>query len=159
MMIAHTTPKDSDVRITGWLAWLFLAATGCAASCPTHQPKEGSALVQLEQHWAEALSRHDADAVGCILGEEFQDVDPDGQRHNRAETLAAIPGRKPGINRLSELAPHVYGDFAYIRGLATLLDPAGNIKARVRFTDVYVYRDGRWLAVAGQESRVPPGAK
>lgn len=158
MMIAHTRPKDSDVRITVWLAWLFLAAAGCAASCPNHQAKDGPALVQLEQNWAEALSRHDADAVGCILAEEFQDVDPDGRLHDRAETLAAIPDRQPGINRLSELAPHVHGDFAYIRGLATLLDPAGNIKARVRFTDVYVYRDGRWRAVAGQESLVRPGA-
>ena len=27
--------------------------------------------------------------------------------------------------------------------------------ARVRFTDIYVYRDQRWLAVAGQETLLP----
>jgi hypothetical protein len=29
------------------------------------------------------------------------------------------------------------------------------VKAKVRFTDVYVYREGRWLAVAGQETLLP----
>jgi hypothetical protein len=147
------------VRPTLWLALLFLPVASFAAGCPTNQPKDGSALVQLEQNWAEALARHDADAVGCILADEFQDVDPEGQLHNRAETLAAIPHRKPGTNQLSELTPQVYGDFGYIRGLATLVDAGGNTRARVRFTDVYIYRDGRWLAVAGQESLLPPAGK
>jgi len=42
----------------------------------------------------------------------------------------------------------------YIRGMATLVDAQGSVRARVRFTDVYVYRDGRWQCVAGQESMV-----
>lgn len=134
------------------LAIVFLATAVSAADCPKNQPKDGSALIQLEKNWAEALSRHDADAIGCILAEEFQDVDPDGQLHDREETLAAVPHHKPGANQLTELKPHVYGDVGYIRGLATLVDGEGKVKARVRFTDVYVYRDGRWLAVAGQES-------
>ena len=60
--------------------------------------------------------------------------------------LTAVPART------SSLDPHVFGDFGYIRGLATLVDGQGKTKARVRFTDIYVYRDQRWLAVAGQES-------
>ena len=138
-----------------WLALLLIPAIGLAEDCPANQPKDGSALVQLEQSWAKALEHHDAEAVGCILAPEFQDADPDGALHSRAETLAAIPNRKPGVNQLSELDPHVYGDFGYIRGLATLVDANGQVKAKVRFTDVYVYRDGRWLAVAGQESMLP----
>lgn len=138
-----------------WLALLFLPLSGLAEDCPARQAQDGAALIQLEQNWAKALERHDADAVGCILAPEFQDADPEGQLHNRAETLAAIPNRHSGVNQLSELDPHVYGDFGYIRGLATLVDGDGNVKARVRFTDVYVYRDGRWLAVAGQESLLP----
>ena len=157
MMITHTTPKDSDVKLALWLALLSVPAAAFAADCPKNQPKDGSALVQLENAWAEALSHHDADAVGCILADEFQDVDPDGQLHDRAETLAAVPHRKPGVNRLSELKPQVHGDVGYIRGLATLVDGDGNVKARVRFTDIYVYREGRWLAVAAQESLLPQG--
>ena len=130
-----------------------------AATCPTHQPKEGNALIQIEESWAQALEARDADAVGCILADEFQDADPNGQLHDRAETLAQIPHRRPGKNILSELTPHVFGDSGYIRGLATLVDGQGKTVARVRFTDIYVYRDQRWLAVAGQETLLPEAAK
>lgn len=130
-----------------------------APSCPTHQAKDGNALIQIEQSWAQALEVRDADAVGCILADEFQDADPNGQLHGRAETLAQIPHRRPGKNILSELTPHVFGDSGYIRGLATLMDGQGKTVARVRFTDIYVYRDQRWLAVAGQETLLPEAAK
>jgi hypothetical protein len=140
------------------LATLALFALPIFAACP-RQSKDAKALIQLEQTWALALEAHDADAVGCILAEEFQDADPEGKLHNRAETLAQIPHRRPGKNILSELDPHVFGDFGYIRGLATLVDGEGKTRARVRFTDIYIYRDQRWVAVAGQESLLPEPAK
>ncbi len=31
-------------------------------------------------------------------------------------------------------------------------DGSGKVVARVRFTDVFTYRDGRWQALAGHES-------
>jgi predicted amidohydrolase len=46
----------------------------------------------------------------------------------------------------------VQGDFGYIRGLAAAVDPQGKVVAKVRFTDVYEYREGRWQCVAGHES-------
>jgi ketosteroid isomerase-like protein len=145
-----------------WLCLAFLALSSLpllAAPCPAPQAKDGNALIQLEKSWATALEAHDADAVGCILAEEFQDADPNGKLHGRAETLAQIPHRRPGKNILSELDPHVFGDFGYIRGLATLVDGQGKTLAQVRFTDIYVYRDQRWLAVAGQESLLSETAK
>jgi ketosteroid isomerase-like protein len=130
-----------------------------AVNCPPAQTKDGKALIQLEQTWAKALEAHDADTVGCILAEEFQDADPDGTLHDRAETLAGVAHRRPGTNVLSELDPHTFGDFGYIRGLATLVDPQGKTVARVRFTDIFGYRDGRWRALAGQETLLPEAAK
>ena len=125
-----------------------------AGSCPTGQTKDESALVQLEQSWAQALDRHDSDAVGCLLADEFQEVDHDGMLRDRAENLASAVHRRPGRNQLSELHPHVYGEFGYVRGLNTVMDAGGKPRAKVRFTDIFVYRQGRWLAVAGQESLV-----
>jgi hypothetical protein len=145
--------------------WLCLAPLAVfslpifAAHCPGHQAKDGKALIELEQTWAKALEVYQAETVGCILGEEFQDADPNGNLHDRAETLAQIPHRHPGSNVLSELTPHVLGDSGYVRGLATLLDRQGNTVARVRFTDIFVYRDQRWVAVAGQETLLPEAAK
>ena len=134
---------------------IALSSIPAVGACPAPQPKNGQALVQLEQSWARALEAHDADAVGCILADEFQDADPNGKLHNRVETLAQVPHRRAGKNILSELDPHVFGDFGYIRGLATLVDGQGKTLARVRFTDIYIYRDQRWQAVAGQESMLP----
>ena len=139
--------------------WISLLATVplplFGANCPAPQPKDGSALIQIEQTWAQGLARHDVDAVSCILANEFQDADPNGKLHDRAETLAQIPHRRPGKNVLSELDPHVFADSGYVRGLNTVLDAQGKTLARVRFTDIFVYRDQRWLAVAGQETLLP----
>src|SRR5207237_4514971 len=133
------------------LAGGVLALGGCGP-CPRVQTNGGAALVQLEQTWAKALEQRDGAAVGCILAAELEDADPNGALHSRAEALANIPHRRQGSNKLSDLHPHVYGDFGYVRGLNTVVDPNGKVLARVRFTDIFVYRDGRWVAVAAQES-------
>jgi hypothetical protein len=86
-------------------------------------------------------------------------VDLDGMLRDRAENLASVTSRRPGRNQLSELRAHVYGDFGYVRGLNTVTDTDGKIRARVRFTDIFVYREGRWLAVAGQEALVSEPSK
>ncbi len=132
--------------------WLYFALWAIslpptfAYNCPAPQDKDGDTLIHIEQTWVKALETHDTEAVGCILAEEFQDADPDGKLHDRTETLAHIPNRHPGRNILSELSPHVLGDSGYVRGLATLVDTQGKMVARVRFTDIYVYRNQRWLA-------------
>jgi len=141
-------------KFLGLLLLIFCSLTW-AAPCPTGQSKDGSALVHIEQTWASALEKKDAATLGCLLAEEFQDVDPQGNISDRATTLAKAADHRPMHNELTELTPRVYGDFGYIRGLATATDTQGKIMARVRFTDVYVYRDGRWQAVAGQESMLP----
>jgi ketosteroid isomerase-like protein len=142
-----------DVKILTSLAVpLALALSAFAADCPKNQPKTESALIELEQNWAAALSRKDADTVACMVAREFQEADVDGSLHTRAEMLEHISRRKPGANQLSELRAHVEGDFAFVRGLNTVIDTSGKVAARVRFTDIFAYRDGRWQALASQET-------
>jgi ketosteroid isomerase-like protein len=66
--------------------------------------------------------------------------------------LEHIAHRKPGSNRLTEVRAHVEGNMAFVRGLNEVVDPSGKVVARVRFTDVFTYRDGRWQALAGHET-------
>jgi ketosteroid isomerase-like protein len=127
--------------------------------CPTGQTRDEGALIKTEQSWAQALDQRDSDAVGCLLADEFQEVDLHGMLRDRAENLASVIHRQPGRNQLSELHPHVYGEFGYVRGLNTVIDADGQPRAKVRFTDIFVYREGRWLAVAGQESLVTETSK
>jgi hypothetical protein len=86
--------------------------------------------------------------------DEFEDADVDGSLHTRSQMLAQIPQRKPGSNHLTEMRAHVEASFGFVRGLNEVLDPAGKIAARVRFTDIFTYRNGRWQALAGRETLV-----
>jgi ketosteroid isomerase-like protein len=131
---------------------LIFSLPALGADCSRNQPRTEAALIGLEQTWADALSRKDAGGVACLLADEFEEIDVDGSLHTRAENLGKIATRKPGTNRLSELRAHVEGNLGYTRGLAQLVAPDGTIKARVRFTDVFTYRDGRWQALAGHET-------
>ncbi|MBZ5548004.1 MAG: nuclear transport factor 2 family protein [Acidobacteriia bacterium] len=131
---------------------LLLALPVLAADCPKDQPQTEAALLELEQNWARALGRHDADTVACMVAEEFEDAEVNGSLHTRSQMLAHIPQRKPGSNHLTAMRAHVEGSFAFVRGLNEVLDPSGKIVARVRFTDIFTYRDGRWQALAGHET-------
>jgi len=140
------------VKIPILLCILAFAWSARAADCPKDQPRTEAALIQLEENWAAALSRKDADTVGCMAADEFEDADVDGSLHTRSQMLEHIPNRKPGVNRLSEMRAHVEGNFAFVRGLNSVVDASGKVVAQVRFTDVFAYRDGRWLALAGHET-------
>jgi len=155
LLISPDSCHDSNVKILALFAVLLaLVFSAFATDCPTNQPKTEAALVELEHNWAEALSRHDVDAVACMVADEFEDADVDGSLRTRAQMLEQIPHRRPGSNRLTEMRVHVEGSFGFTRGLNEVLDPSGKRVARVRFTDVFAYRDGRWQALAGHETLV-----
>ncbi len=141
------------------LWFIVLICPFAFGGCPSGQARDERALVQLEQSWAQALERQDSDAVGCILAEELQEVDLGGMLRDCAENLASVIKRQPAHYELSEMQPHVYGESGYVRGLSTVTDSAGNIRSRVRFTDIFVCRKDHWLAVAGQESLVKETSK
>jgi ketosteroid isomerase-like protein len=141
-----------DVKTIAASLVFLLSLPALAANCPKSQPKTDAALIELEQNWAAALGRHDAETVACMAADEFEEADVDGSLHTRSQMLAHIPHRRPGSNHLTELRAHVDGNFGYVRGLNEVLDPGGAVKARVRFTDVFTYRDGRWQAILAHES-------
>ena len=145
---------DLAVKTLTTLFVLLFSLPLLAADCPKNQPKTEAALIELENSWADALSRKDVDAVSCLVAAEFEEVDVDGQLKTRGEMLGHIPQRKPGTNRLSEMRAHVEGNSGFTSGLAELVDASGKVVARVRFTDVFTYRDGRWQALAGHETLV-----
>jgi hypothetical protein len=137
-------------RLCVWL--LMLCPVAYAAACPEGQAKDGSALQQSEQTWAKALEQRDSAALSCLLAAEFEDAGPDGTLQDRDTTLAKAGKHQPVHHELTQMRAQVHGDFGYIRGLAMAEDAHGKVLARVRFTDIYIYRDGRWQAVAAHES-------
>lgn len=137
-----------------YLWWILLLCPAAAAvPCPTAQAKDEAALVQMEKAWARALDERDSHALDCILADEFEDADVEGKLISRTATLAKVGTSRALHHELSDLHAQVHGDFAYIRGVADATDSRRK-GVRVRFTDVYVFREGRWQCVAGQESLV-----
>ena len=137
-----------------WVWLLALCPMAYAGPCP-EQTKDDSALVENEQTWVKALEQRDSAVLSCLLAKEFEDAGPDGALEDRDTTLTKAAKHQPLHHELTEMHAYVNGDFGYIRGLATAVDAQGKVQARVRFTDIYVYRDGRWQAVAAHESMLP----
>ena len=138
-----------------WAVVVCAVATPVFGACPTgKQAKNAAALTAIEQRWALALEKKDAEAVGCLLAPEFLDSDPDGVVRDRQAVLAAIAGRMPGTNRLEELKVFIDGDTAVVHGTNRVLDENGRERASVRFTDTFIYRKRKWLAIAGHESLI-----
>jgi len=141
------------------LAIVLVCPAGWAYDCPAHQAKDADTLLQIEHSWAKALQEKNADAVACIIADGFEDASTDGQVYDRNTVLAHIPQRHPGSNTLSDMKAHIFGDAAYVRGLNTVKDPAGKTLAQVRFTDIFVYQNGVWKAVAGHETLISESTK
>jgi hypothetical protein len=138
------------MRSALWL--LMLSPLAFAARCPTGQVRDEGALLQIEHEWAQALEKHDTSALDCILASDFEEAGPEGQLFDRSHMLARSRDPQEVHYELSEMHGHVYGDAGYVRGVGVAMGEDGKIKAKTRFTDIFVYRDGRWQCVAGHES-------
>jgi ketosteroid isomerase-like protein len=131
-------------------------SAGVWQSLPQGQAKDEATLIQIEQTWARSLEQQDVSALMCILADEFEDAGPTGALADRSIILARADNHRGVHHELSELHARIYGDVAYIRGLARAVSTDRGAPASVvRFTDVYVYRDGRWQCVAAHESSLP----
>jgi ketosteroid isomerase-like protein len=125
-----------------------------AAPCPTGQTKDEAALLQIEHTWAAALEKHDTAALECILANDFEEAGPEGQLFDRSNMLNRSRNQDEVHYELSEMHSHVYGDAGFVRGMGVAMGGDGKVRAKTRFTDIFVYRDGRWQCVAGHESRI-----
>jgi ketosteroid isomerase-like protein len=139
---------------------------------PPPSERTAAAVMTVEHEWIAALNRHDVTALARILGREFIDSDFEGDAVTRAQYLAYF------ARPVSHPAPRVAqsfedtqvrflggGDVAIVTGLvvsrSAMVSIAGTSSSsdavrHSRFTDVFVWRDGRWQAVTGQETHFTP---
>lgn len=142
------------MKIVFSLLLLCSCSSAHGTTCPTGHAKDQAALVQIEHTWVRAVEQHDSTALGCILADEFEEADFDGSVINRSTMLASATKPSNSHSELADLHVHIYGDVAFVRGIGVNSEngrPAG----KTRFTDIFVYRDGRWQCVAGHDSRFP----
>lgn len=119
-------------------------------------------MMTVEHEWLAALNRHDVTALARILGREFIDSDYQGDAITRAQYLTyfARPVTRPApqVEQSFEATTVRFvagGEVAIVTGLVVSRPATGAVR-HSRFTDVFVWRDGRWQAVTGQETHVNP---
>jgi len=139
------------------IAAVALALAALAAAGPPHQPRTKAGVIAAERAWVAALRRRDAATLDRLLAADFVDTTWKGERRAKPQVLAALSSRGSQPIELGDLTVSLHGDTAVARGLNTVRAPDGTARARIRFTDVFLYRDGAWRAVAAQETLEQPG--
>lgn len=136
----------------------FVSALAMAASlqagCASVSDAVSSELIETEHRWVEALAQHDRAALDRLLADSFVDSTFRGATRSKRDILdgPAMSGSYRSV-RLDELAVRVYAsDVAIVTGVNVLQGASADDVVRVRFTDVFVKQDGRWQAVAAQET-------
>ena len=119
-----------------------------------------------EKAWADGAQRHDVDSVRKILADELIITYPDGNTGTKASELSDIESGAVTMDawEVTDTKVTVMGaDGAVITGRGVIKngkykDPKTkksiDISGEYRFTDVYARRNGQWLAVASQSTKI-----
>jgi len=118
-------------------------------------------LVGLEQRWNEAFYRKDTRFIETILADEFMATYDDGSRGDKAKELALAGEFNQQVESAipDDFTVKVFRDTAVVWFTLKLVGirQGQRSEMQLRYTDVWVIRDGRWLCVSTQSTRVSPG--
>jgi hypothetical protein len=141
------------------LAAVAPAATAHADSCADLRsgaplPMAGACadVLAQESRWLTAITGGDVGTVEQILAREFTHINADGEFFDRAAEIAAT-APLPFTMNPSEQQVDLDDDTAVIHGVNTIIGD-GEVLARERFTDVFIWQDGAWKAVSAQETAI-----
>ena len=156
-------------RVTLTLCLFILACAVVGGQ--TAQKKSGKqlqteqGLMALERAIGDANVRRDKAFFERIEAEEFIFTDAGGGITTKQEDVASLDTPPaPNAPRLISYVPdemrvYLYDKTAVVFGRVTTTYRNKEGKegsSQSRFTDVFVWRDGRWQLVAGHSSRIPP---
>src|SRR5262245_3160798 len=115
-------------------------------------------LMQLERDWDAAFHRNDAKFIASILADDFIATYDNGVRADKKTELelAANFNQQIDASSIDEFTIHIYGDVAVVWFTLRLIGPMQGkpVQMTYRYMDVWTYRDGKWLCVASQSTRV-----
>jgi hypothetical protein len=116
-------------------------------------------LKQIEAQLAATWKSGECETWGAFLAPEWSVIHITGGVITRPQALEMCQARNPPLESLAsdELSVRSFGDAAVVTG-RTRATTAGEKPETVtlRFTDVFIRRNGRWQVVASQATRVSP---
>lgn len=134
---------------------LLLSLIGGVAAAQTPTTPEDSVRAA-EAARAQALLHADTVALSRLVAAEFVEVSRLGTLRSRADNIRDIASGDLRLTSIKydSLTVQIYGTVAVLRGIA---DNTGAFHGfpfagRIRYTRIFVRRDGRWQAVAMQQT-------
>ena len=115
-------------------------------------------LEQLERDWVEALQRNDTAFVDSVLAPEFVATYGDGSRGDRVHELQLVKDFDRQVDKwaVDEFTVKVFRDTAVVWFTQRMVGPVQGKPTEIvaRYMDVFVNRDGKWLCVGSQSTKV-----
>ena len=130
-----------------------------ATSAPNRRVQSDQEILeQIEHDWDEAFQRKDLKFIESILADEFTVTYGDGERGDKAAELrnTAEFNQQVDTSELRNFLIRVYGNTAVVKFEKRMTGPSQGktIEVVYRMFDVFVLRDGKWLCVASQSTKV-----
>jgi ketosteroid isomerase-like protein len=117
-------------------------------------------LIALEQRWNDAFYRNDVASIKDLLADEFIATYDDGARGDKAKELALAAEFNQQVESAiqDEFTVKVFRDTAVVWFTLRVVGVKQGQRAELtlRYTDVWVIRDGRWQCVSTQSTRLTP---
>jgi uncharacterized protein (TIGR02246 family) len=136
---------------------LMLLAT--LAAVASGQPADTQAILDIEQRLAQAWVDRDRKAIESILADDWSVTDASGRVLTKPQVMQESFGsteRRVDRMIVDDVKVRVFGETAVATGRTQATGSYRGQSASVvlRFTDVFVRRDGRWQVVASHGSTV-----
>ena len=149
-------------RIRLMLCCVLVTVPGVAASGAQQSAvlSDQDVLIGLEQGWNDAFYRKDVEFIRNLLADEFVATYDDGSRGDKPHELRLVLEFNQNIESAvqDEFMVKVYRDTAVVWFVLRVVGIKQGEKSglTLRYTDVWVIRDGRWQCVSSQSTRVNP---
>ena len=150
-----------------WLRRLLcgVLAVACAVTVSASQrpsaESDRQVLIELERGWNDAFYRKDVAFIENLLAEEFMATYDDGSRGDKAKELALATEFNQRVESAvqDDFTVRVYGNTAVVWFTLRLVGIRQGQPAELmlRYSDVWIRRDGRWQCVSTQSTRVNDG--
>lgn len=113
-------------------------------------------LQAIEQAWLNAEKNHDAAAFEKLVADDWMAITPEGKSQTKAERAAEIKTSQIASATLGNMKVRVFGDTAVVTGTDDEVNMKDGKKSSSHYAwmDVFVKRNGKWLAVASQTARI-----
>ena len=135
-----------------------LRVPGVMAQATPNRAAEDSVRA-LEDARGQALLRGDTVALSRMTAVEFNELTRFGTVRTRAANIRDVASGMLHLQSVhyDSLTVRIYGDVAILQGIADNVGTMGGMpfSGRIRYTRVFVRRDGRWQAVTMQHTPIP----